>query len=342
MLGVLITGCSMHSKDLIDVLRDNYDGEEIHVVGINCSDAALLRNGVDSGYVVPVITDPNYIPTVIDICKREHVDVIFPFITAELPIMAKNRKLFEDEGIQVSVSSLDSLEKAGNKVVLSSMYPELMPKQIVVKSSHDIFSFANSINYPCVPFCCKLPNKCGGLGFAIVDEQKGKDLSIVNKFGMNRYITLDMLYTYYESCKDELILQTYEEGVDYSVCVLADHGECLYMCGFEAPIMSYGSAMFASIRKNDMAYEITERVIRETGIDGNACCDFIVKPDGTAILLEVNPRLSATLPFIARAGINMPYLRARQLLGYNVKGLDLHVNYNLCMSKNYQSEYFEA
>lgn len=342
MLGVLITGCSMHSKDLIDVLRDNYDGEEIHVVGINCDDAALLRNGVDSGYVVPRITDPNYIQIVIDICKKEHVDVIFPFITAELPIMAKNRKRFEDEGIQVSVSSLESLEKAGNKIVLSEMYPELMPGQVIAKSKGDILKFAALVNYPYNSFCCKLPDRCGGLGFAIIDEVKGKDLSIVNKFGMNRYITLDMLFTYFEAMDDDLILQTYEEGVDYSVCVLADHGECLYKCGFEAPLMSYGSAMFAAIRKNDMAYEITERVIRDTGIDGNACCDFIVKPDGTAILLEVNPRLSATLPFIARAGINMPYLRAKQLLGHNVKGLDLPVNYNLCMSKNYQSEYFEA
>ena len=31
MIGVLITGCSMHSFDLIRTLRNNYDGEEIHI-----------------------------------------------------------------------------------------------------------------------------------------------------------------------------------------------------------------------------------------------------------------------------------------------------------------------
>ena len=35
MIRVLITGCSMHSYDLIRALKDNYDGEEIYVVGIN-------------------------------------------------------------------------------------------------------------------------------------------------------------------------------------------------------------------------------------------------------------------------------------------------------------------
>ena len=69
MIRVLITGCSMHSYDLIRALKDNYDGEEIYVVGINCDDTALLRKGVDAGYVVPRITEESYIQTVIDICK---------------------------------------------------------------------------------------------------------------------------------------------------------------------------------------------------------------------------------------------------------------------------------
>ena len=36
MIGVLITGNSMHLFDLILALRNNYDREKIHVVVINC------------------------------------------------------------------------------------------------------------------------------------------------------------------------------------------------------------------------------------------------------------------------------------------------------------------
>ena len=94
MIGVLITGCSMHSFDLIRTLRNNYDREEIHVVGINCDENALLRYGVDAGYVVPRITEPDYLPTVLRICEKEHVDVIIPYIIAELPILAENKSYF--------------------------------------------------------------------------------------------------------------------------------------------------------------------------------------------------------------------------------------------------------
>jgi len=340
MMTILITGCSMHSYDLIREMRKNYDNEEIRVVGINCEDTALLRKGVDAGYVVPRITEPDYIPIVLDICQKEKVDVILPFITAELPIMAENKAFFESHGIKVSVTSMESLAAVNDKVALGNKYGDLMPKQRTVKSIDDIYDFAYDINYPEKAMCCKLPNKCGGLGFCIIDEEKGRDLTIVNKFGMHRYITFDMLLTYFESLDDDMILQEYEEGTDYSMCVLADNGKLVHGLGFEASLMAFGSAMFADIAFNQEAYDIAKQICEDTGLDGNACFDFILKPDGSVKLLEVNPRLSATLPFIARAGLNLPYLRCRQLLGYDVENVKLDINYKLRMSKNYESEYF--
>lgn len=341
MIRVLITGCSMHSYDLICEMRNNYDGEEIYVVGINCEDTALLRKGVDAGYVVPRIDDDMYVPTLMNICLKEQVDVILPFITAELPIACLYKPVLEGIGTKVSVSSLESLRIAGDKTRLMKMYPDLMPKQTIATSTDAIMKFAEEIGYPEKKFCCKLPNRCGGLGFCIIDEEKGRDLTLYNKFGLNRYITMSMLIDLAAHCEDEIILQEYEEGTDYSMCILAENGEVLYGLGFEASLMAFGSAMFAEIRQNEQALEIARKVTKDTGLDGNACFDFILKPDGSVKLLEVNPRLSATLPFIARAGLNLPYLRCRQLLGYDVKNLDLKINERLRMSKNYESEYFE-
>ncbi len=255
--------------------------------------------------------------------------------------MAKNKERIESEcNAKVSVSSLASLELAGDKIELSKLYPDLMPKQKIVECLKDIDDFCKEVGYPNKKICCKLPNKCGGLGFAIIDEEKGLDLTIYNKFGLNRYITVDMLKTLVSHCNELVILQEYEEGLDYSMCGLADNGEMLYGLGFEASLMAFGSAMFASISQNEEAYKIAENVVRDTKLDGNFCLDFIVKPDGSVKLLEVNPRVSATLPFIAKAGLNLPYLRCKQLLGHNIKDEKLDINYGLRMSKNYESEYF--
>ncbi len=343
MITVLITGCSMHSYDLITELRRNYENEDIKVVGINCAEDALLRKGVDAGYIVPRITEPDYIPTVLDICKKENVDVILPFITAELPIMADNKKFFEDEGIKVSVTSKSSLELVGEKTSLYGLFGSSMPKQSIVHTINNVDRFACLVGYPEKNICCKLPNRCGGLGFAVIDEEKGKDLTIMNKFGMNRYITLSMLKEYVQYSLDKgekVILQEYAEGVDYSMCVLADNGKVTHALGFEADLMAYGSAMFAKISFNTKACEIAKEIVEKSGLDGNACFDFIITPDGEAVLLECNPRVNATLPFIARAGLNLPYLRCKQLLGFDILKYDIDINYDLKMSKNYESEYY--
>ena len=159
MIGVLITGNSMHLFDLIRALRNNYDGEEIHVVVINCNENELLRDGVDARYVVPRITEPDYLPTVLRICEKENVDVIFPRITAELPIMAENKSYFEDRGIKVSVSSPEVIKMVNDKVALAKIFPEYMPKQAIVHDAIGCVAFATSVGYPNKRICCKLTGK---------------------------------------------------------------------------------------------------------------------------------------------------------------------------------------
>ena len=341
MIGVLITGNSMHLFDLILALRNNYDGEKIRVVVINCDENELLRDEVDARYVVPRITEPDYLPTVLRICEEENVNVIFPRITAELPIMAENKSYFEDRGIKVSVSSPEVIKMVNDKVALAKVFPEYMPKQTLVHNALDCVAFATSVGYPNKRICCKLTGKCGGVGFCVIDEVIGRDMTLSNKFGMNRFITLGMLAELVETTNETVILQEYEEGTDCSICGLADNGVLLHALGFEAFVMEHGSAMAARISMNESAIAITRKVVETTGIDGNFCCDFILKDDGSAVLLEVNPRLSATLPFIAEAGMNLPYMRVMQLLGKDVSGdANIHINYDLKMHKRYEAEYF--
>lgn len=344
MIKVLITGCSMHSNDLINVLRNNADEEEISIVGINCEDTALLRKGVDSGYIVPRIDDPDYVPTLMEICIKEKVDVILPFITAELPLAVKYKPVLEAVGTKVSVTSGESLSIVGDKVRMAERYPQLMPRQRVLGGDGErieqLRMFEKQIGFPEKRICMKLHDKCGGVGFAVIDEKRGLDLTRINKFGQNRYITNLMAEQLLQNTDETVILQEYEEGIDYSLCILAENGKVLHSLGFAADIMSFGSAMAARIKKNQQAEEIAELVTSETELDGNACFDFMMKKDGTVKLLEVNPRLSASLPFIAKAGLNLPYMRVKQLLGGDVRKNPEKINLNLRMSKNYESEYF--
>ena len=81
-------------------------------------------------------------------------------------------------------------------------------------------------------------------------------------------------------------------------------------------------------------------VVQRLGIDGNVGFDFIVKDDGTVLLLDVNLRINATLQFPAKAGCNLSYLRCKRLLG-DTSMYKLNINRNLKMVKYFDSKYYE-
>ena len=55
----------------------------------------------DEYYIVPRITDENYIPIILDICKKEQIQVVTTLIDPEIMILAKHRKKFEEIGVEV-------------------------------------------------------------------------------------------------------------------------------------------------------------------------------------------------------------------------------------------------
>jgi carbamoylphosphate synthase large subunit len=339
-MNVLITGCSRHSKGIVDCLNDNNGLFEVNVYGVDSNENNLLRTGLTAGFVVPLINSNDYIPTILKICLDNDINVILPYITSELELMAKNKALFESNGIKVSVSSIESLAIANDKIRLQEMYQALMPKQYVVHSSAEISECLNLIDYPKTKICCKLSNKCGGAGFAIVDDFLANDISKFNVLGVNRYISLSHLMEIADQNDLEIILQEYVEGKDYSVAVVSDKGNVLRKCGYVGHSMHFGAVINGEIVYNQQAYDIVDMVVSEIQLDGNSCFDFIIKEDGTAVLLEINPRLNASLPFIAAAGFNMPLIRCMQLLGYDLNKLPTSANYGLRMNKYYEATYF--
>lgn len=341
---ILITGCSKHSKGIIDCLKNNENGEEVSIVAADCSESNILRTGTDSQYIVPVIRDSCYIPCLLDICRREGVDILLPYITAELFCLAENKRKFEEIGVKVSVSSLESLKKVNSKASLARMFPEYMPVQEILEPSliggrvWKAYSAMENMEKRAGRICCKLADGCGGTGFFIIDDEEAVKLVNISKRGKPVYYTREYAAQLISSSGHTLVLQECIQGTDYSVCVLAEHGKVVRMAGYTGEAMEYGAVVSGVIEKRQEAYEIAEDVVRRTGLDGNACIDFMIT-DKRTMLLEVNPRINASLPFVAAAGVNMPYLRCRQLLGKEI-GTCGSIKYGLRMGKYYETEYF--
>ena len=351
MIVVMVTGCSLHLVDMLDELKHNDFGFDIRIVGVNCDENALPYSLIDARYIAPRVTDPKYIDCIVDICQKEEVDVILPFVTSELVLMAEKRQEIESRcNAKVSISSVESMKVATNKIETFRLFHEFMPVEIDVRYASDIKSFFERHS----KVCCKLPDRSGGLGFAIVDESKALDPMLLNKYATNRYIRYDDLVAMFNAHPNRgMILQEFIEGDEFSLCCLADNGDVRFEIGYDVPVISYGAPMVARIDMNENASKIAKQVIAELKFDGNINFDFIIRPDGRAVLLDINPRINANIGFVAKAGMNLPLYRVVQLAGIMrdkeewfsmIRGKleEKPVDMNLCMQKILRNDYHSA
>ena len=359
---VMITGCSKHSKEIVDCLKQNKDGREVKIVAVNVDPNKLLRHGTDYQYIAPPITDPGYIPFLKKVCEETHTDIIIPYITAELELMAEHKEEFERMGVKVSVASKESLVILNNKEKFGEKFGWYMPGQCVTDDVHTAKVVCEAHKNKKMKLCCKISGKCGGTGFCIVDNEKAYDITLFNRCGVNRYISDQDLYKIIE-VGNRVILQEYVEGIDYSLCVLADHGNVLAMAGYAGFDMEFGAVVNGQIITNEKAFEIVRTIVKELEVDGNACVDFILKgvtgetlknmtvesgmramQTAPVKLLECNPRINASIGFCWHAGANLVYLRCKQLLGEltteDILTSNLGLREGMRMQKYYESEYY--
>lgn len=101
-------------KDFQETLNRFFPGAKVYTTDMNprLAPAAYVSDGC---FEVLRVTDPQYIPQLLQLCKDNGIGMIVPTIDTELLVLAENKKLFEENGIVVSVSALDFIKICRDK-----------------------------------------------------------------------------------------------------------------------------------------------------------------------------------------------------------------------------------
>src|SRR5512140_1490650 len=82
--------------------------EDLNLKGnVVTTDMNTLSPGLyfsDRHYLVPLTTDPRYIPIVRSICFKERIHLLIPTIDDELPLFGAHAASFQSMGVRVAVS----------------------------------------------------------------------------------------------------------------------------------------------------------------------------------------------------------------------------------------------
>lgn len=334
---------SQFAPGIIKCFKNNGE-REITVIGGDMSSDPTNKYLVDKFYQVPVAKDPNYVNAIIDICKKENVDIFIPQMSAELPVLLENIESFKAENIKVSMTLNDNLYIANNKLKLFDfMSKNEIPvsKYTVIKSIDDFDRAVQEVGYPQKPVCIKLTESSGARGVRIIDSTKSRFDIFANEKPDSFFISYeDMKKTLQEAAVfPEIMVMEYLSGDEYDVDLIADNGKVLYMAGRRNPVMVMSITQESILERNDEAYKIAKEVVEKLKLDGNIGLDFKFAEDGSCRLLEINPRIDATVSIFAAGGLNLPYLQIKHLLGETLP--EINVKYGTRLKRRYMETFVD-
>lgn len=343
-LTVLVSACgAQFMPGLADCLKQNGE-RNIRIIGTDSGVDNTVLQMVDALYQVPKANDRKYVDALLDICREEKVDIIMPFMSAELLPLIDRKQEFEAIGTKVSVSDRRSVEITNNKYSFYSFLKEngiSVPKFARIKNADDLWSACQECGYPNSAVCVKATELSGSRGIRIIKPGVSRYDILFKEKPNSFYTTFEELYSTLKEKDDmpEMMAMEYLPGVEGSVDLLAENGRILYMAYRESTVNLHSIPQAGELKDNPEAYAIAEKVIAALGLTGNADLDFKNDAQGHPVLMEINPRIAATMKIFKEGGLNLPYLRIKHLMGEEMP--NVNIKYGIKFKRRYLEMFAE-
>ncbi len=300
-------------------LKNNGE-RNIRLIGADMNKDDTILQMFDKYYTVPRGDSPQYVDIIYDICKKEDVDIVLPIMSVELNALSRAKEKFKKAGIVISVTDINSLETANDKLKLFDYMKSnniTCADYMSVSSFKELEKAVNVLGYPNKPVCIKATNGSGSRGFRILDSNKSKFDLFFNEKPTSCFSTLDDIKEILSSKANfpTIMVMEYLPGTEYTVDLLADKGKVLYNCCRKSLNMENSIMLDGIVENNTDVLDICKQVTEKLKLDGNIGFDVKERADGTAVIMECNPRITAGISLFTAAGVNLLYLRIKQLLG---------------------------
>lgn len=256
---------------------------------IICTDTVALAAPlfrVDKGYLVPLAIEENYIDRLLDICKKENVDVLIPGSVPELDRISKDREYFESDDIVPILNPAEVIETGLDKWKTYEFLSEngfQCPQTVLAEDRLDLVERAG------FPLLVKPRSSYGSRGIFLAQNVHDLDF-FVGHLSSQGYKPLVQEYLGLKG-------QEYTTGV-----VVSKDG---YLSGsisiWRKRKGGFSHSMIVDDFKN--VRENAEAIATKIGARG-AINVQVMKVEEDLFTLEINPRFSGTTPIRAACGFN--------------------------------------
>lgn len=295
---ILVLSCGSRNK-IIQYFKENIK-DRGDVIAVDCSPYAPALYEADKYYIVPPITDKNYMDEIMDICEKESVSGILSLIDPELSLLSENRERLLDVGVRLIGSDYTQCEICLDKYKMYlwlknhgyNCAKSYVDKELFYKDIED-----GVISYP-----------------VFVKPVKGSASVAVSK--VYDKDTVDLLFAH----EDGLMIQEYLEGQEIGADCYIDllSGKVVSAFTKKKLVMRAGETDKAVSFKDSALFELIIKFSEEFGFLGQIDID-IFDIEGNYYISEVNPRFGGGYPHAYESGVNHMELIINNLVGVENK-----------------------
>lgn len=294
-MNYLMLSVGRRGELLKDFRKSIEDGSKI--IATDLSPYAPAIYFADKQYLVPRIDDPKYIDTILDICKKEQINVVTTFIDPEIEILAKNRDRFRELGVEVLAPYEETAELCFDK--------------------YKMFKHLQSVGVPTVMTWGTLgefdeARKEGKIDFPVFVKPRTGSGSV----GARRVYSYEILA---ESMKEDpsLIIQELMDCEDLDADVYIDTITHEAVSAFSKKKVEtrIGGASKTISFKDEKLFDFISQIVKTLKFNGPVDMDFFYR-DGRYYLSEVNPRFGGAYLHAYGAGVDFI-----KLIENNLKGI---------------------
>jgi carbamoyl-phosphate synthase large subunit len=296
---------------------------DVTVVGTDARTHHAGRYFADDFQQVPLAEDEDFVPALLEVCRRGDVDVVVPQVTRELPVLADARSAFEEAGTPVVVSDPSTVELANDKHRLAGVAQSLgvpTPETHQAETGEQLERAATSLGYPAEPVVVKPPVSNGSRGVRILDATRDRKRAFYEEKPDGRYATLDGVRETLGEAFPPLLVMEYLPGEEYTVDAFRPRdGETATTVVPRRRDSVKAGISFGATPVDDADMVAHSRALAsELGLTGAFGFQFKADADGNPCLLECNPRVQGTMVTSTVAGANVVAAAVRDALGESV------------------------
>ncbi|MDY3959640.1 ATP-grasp domain-containing protein [Romboutsia timonensis] len=279
--------------ELVNCFKDARDslGIKGNVVACDLSNTAPAIYHADKNYLVSRILDDNYIPEIVDICKKEDIHLIVPTIDTELYKLAEAREYIESNtSAKVLVSDMSVVKICRDKYNTQAFFeengfnmPRLIDEEVIKNKDYKFPLFIKPLN----------------------------GSSSINTFKVNNEKELEFFLEYVP----EPIVQDFMEGEEYTIDAFVDFEHNPITIVPRQRLATRGGEVLKGLVKKDREIiETIKNVIKVLKPIGHITIQCMKTNEGIKFI-EINPRFGGGAPISIKAGANSPMNLYRLLLG---------------------------